>query len=41
MYDGVKRYSEQHIDFKGRAPEFEQLFDLEEDPTETNNLIKF
>lgn len=39
MYDGVGRYSEKHIDFSGRAPDFEQLFNLEEDPEEKNNLI--
>ena len=40
MYDGVGRYSEKHIDFSGRTPVFEQLFNLEEDPEEKNNLIK-
>jgi len=40
MYDGVGRYSEKNTDFSGRAPDFEQLFDLEEDPAEKNNLIK-
>lgn len=39
MYNGPKKYSEKHIDFKGRAPDFEQLFDLKKDPSEKNNLI--
>jgi len=38
MYDGVKKYSEKHIDFEGRDPDFEQLFDLEKDPAEKHNL---
>ena len=40
MYDGVSPYAEQHVDFEGRDPDFEQLFDLEEDPQEKTNLIK-
>jgi arylsulfatase A-like enzyme len=40
MYDGVNGYSEKHIDFEGRKPDFEQLFDLDTDPKEKNNLIK-
>jgi len=39
MYDGVMSFKEQHVDFKGRAPEFEMLFDLEADPTEHHNLV--
>ena len=38
MYDGVMRFKETHVDFQGRAPEFEMLFDLEADPTEHHNL---
>lgn len=39
MYDGKKgRYDESHVDFAGRRPEFEMLFDLENDPGEMNNL---
>ena len=40
MYDGVVRYTEKHTNFEGRAPDFEQLFDLEKDPAEKTNLIK-
>jgi arylsulfatase A-like enzyme len=40
MYDGVRKYSEKHTDFKGRKPDFEQLFDLEKDPDEKHNLVK-
>lgn len=39
MYDGVKGYTEKDIDFSNRAPEFEQLFDLEKDPEEKKNMI--
>jgi arylsulfatase A-like enzyme len=39
MYEGVSPYAEKHVDFEGRAPDFEQLFDLEKDPAEKNNLI--
>lgn len=39
MYDGVNRYKEKDIDFEGRTPEFEQLFDLSADPGERVNLI--
>ena len=39
MFDGVAPYKEQHIDFKGRKTDFEQLFDLSKDPEEKNNLI--
>jgi hypothetical protein len=31
-------YQEQHVDFAGRAPEFEMLFDLAADPGERANL---
>jgi len=40
MFDGVAPYAERHTDFDGRAPDFEQLFDLERDPAERNNLIR-
>lgn len=39
MYDGAGRYDEAHVDFAGRVPEFEMLFDLEADPGERDNLI--
>lgn len=39
MYDGVAPYSEKHVDFRGRRPDFEQLFNLEDDPGEKNNLV--
>ena len=39
MYDGVTPYKEGHTDFRGRQPDFEQLFDLSVDPDEKNNLI--
>jgi arylsulfatase A-like enzyme len=38
MYDGVIPYREKDIDFQNRDPEFEQLFNLDEDPGERNNL---
>ncbi len=40
MYDGVGKYSETHVDFRDRIPEYEQLFDLTSDPEEKNNLIR-
>ena len=40
MFDGVVPYDETDLDFRGRLPEFEQLFNLKEDPEEKNNLIK-
>jgi arylsulfatase A-like enzyme len=39
MYDGVTPYNEGHMVFRGRKPDFEQLFDLSVDPDEKNNLI--
>lgn len=39
MYNAVDPYNEKDLDFSNRAPDFEQLFDLEEDPGEKNNLI--
>ena len=36
---GFWGYTEEDIDFRGREPDFEQLFNLEEDPGERNNLI--
>lgn len=39
MFDGVAPYTERHLDFTGRTPDFEQLFDLDEDPDEKKNLI--
>jgi len=38
MYDGVMGFTEQHLDFARRSPEFEMLFDLEADPGERTNL---
>ncbi len=40
MYDGVTKYREDDLDFSNREPEFEQLFDLENDPGEKINLIE-
>jgi arylsulfatase A-like enzyme len=39
MYDDVMNFNEQHVDFAGRPPEFEMLFDLEADPGERANLV--
>ena len=39
MFDGVAPYTESHTDFAGRAPDFEQLFDLAKDPAEKINLM--
>ncbi|MDF7822756.1 sulfatase-like hydrolase/transferase [Pontiellaceae bacterium B12227] len=39
MVDGVDPYTEKDTDFRGRTPDFEQLFDLEDDPGERVNLI--
>jgi arylsulfatase A-like enzyme len=38
FYDGKMSFKEADVDFNGRAPEFEMLFDLEADPTEHTNL---
>ncbi len=41
MFDGRKdRYEESDVDFAGREPEFEMLFDLASDPGETENLVE-
>ncbi len=39
MFDGVVRFKEKDVNFKGKKPEFEQLFDLSKDPEEKTNLI--
>jgi arylsulfatase A-like enzyme len=39
MYDGKVDYLEEDVDFRGRKPDFEQLFNLEKDPGEYHNLI--
>jgi len=39
MYDGKLNYHEEDVDFRDRKPDFEQLFNLEEDPGEYQNLI--
>ncbi len=39
MYDGKVDYLEEDVDFRGSKPDFEQLFNLEEDPGEYHNLI--
>ena len=39
MYDGVTGYKESDLDFLARKPEFEQLFNLKDDPGEKNNLV--
>lgn len=39
MFDGVEGYHEADVDFSGRTPDFEQLFDLDADPGEKTNLI--
>jgi arylsulfatase A-like enzyme len=39
MFDGVVGYTEKDVDFTGRAPDFEQLFNLKTDPRERTNLI--
>jgi len=40
MYKGKFGYLEKDIDFTGRKPDFEQLFNLENDPGESINLIE-
>jgi len=39
MFDGVGNYDESDVDFKERIPDFEQLFNLNNDPEEKINLI--
>jgi len=39
MFDGIEGYKEEDVDFRNREPEFEQLFNVKEDPEEMNNLI--
>jgi len=39
MYDGIVDYKEEDVDFRNRNPDFEQLFNLKDDPDEMNNLI--
>lgn len=39
MFDGVEKYKENDIDFLGKKPDFEQLFNLKDDPGEKSNLI--
>ncbi len=39
MFDGVSNYKESDIDFSNQTPDFEQLFNIEEDPTEKTNLL--
>lgn len=39
MYDGIQGYTEEDLDFSGRKPDFEQLFNLEDDPEEKVNLV--
>jgi len=39
MYDGVMPWREQDVDFRGRRPDFEMLFDLAADPGERTNLV--
>ncbi|NQU51866.1 MAG: sulfatase-like hydrolase/transferase [Bacteroidetes bacterium] len=39
MYNGVEKYSENDLSFENRKPDFEQLFNLKDDPQEMVNLI--
>ncbi len=39
MYDGVTGYKESGVDFANRKPDFEQLFNLKDDPQEKLNLL--
>ncbi len=39
MYDGVKYYQERDLNFEDNEPDFEQLFNLKDDPQEMNNLV--
>jgi arylsulfatase A-like enzyme len=38
FYDGKMSFKEADVDFNGRTPEFEMLFDRQADPTEHHNL---
>ena len=40
MYDGVVPYDEANLQFDGKSPDFEQLFNVKDDPEEKNNLIE-
>ena len=40
MFNAVSPYNEKDLDFSNRTPDFEQLFNLEVDPEEMNNLIE-
>jgi hypothetical protein len=40
MFDAPGKYSEKDVEFSGKSPAFEMLFDLESDPSEMNNLAK-
>lgn len=40
MYNGVEGYKESDIDFSDRQADYEQLFNLNEDPGEHNNLVE-
>ncbi len=40
MFDGVTKYTEKDLDFLGRQPDFEQLFNIHDDPAEKVNLIE-
>lgn len=39
MFKGVTNYKENDVDFSDQTPDFEQLFNIEEDPMEVINLI--
>jgi len=38
LFDGVQGWRDADVDFTGRTPAFEMLFDLQADPGETNNF---
>jgi arylsulfatase A-like enzyme len=40
MFDGVVNFTENDVNFENREPDFEQLFNLKNDPGEKNNLIE-
>jgi arylsulfatase A-like enzyme len=40
MFNGISPWREADIDFAGRSPDFEMLFDLERDPGEMHSLIE-